>query len=138
VTLALAGMEVEAWDHLPEALERCDDLARRNGVAVTTVCHDVEADTAIPSASFDLVICFNFLHRPLMPALAAAVRPGGFVVYETFVEPQRERFGRPRKESHVLRPGELVGWFEGWEVIVSRGGLVGERRIAASLIAMKP
>ncbi len=138
VFLALAGFETAAWDVLPDALERCRDLARRCGVAVTTECRDVVAEPRLPEGRFDLVCVFNFLHRPLMSAIAAAVRPGGFVVYETFVHPQRERFGKPRREAFLLQPGELPTWFEGWGTVWSHEGPAGPRRIAASLIAQRP
>lgn len=138
VYLAIEGWEVEAWDHLPDALQRAEDLARRSGVRLSTRQRDVERDPAIPPESFDLICCFNFLHRPLMAVIAEAVRPGGLVVYETFVHPQRSLFGKPTREAHVLKPGELPGWFGGWQVLVSREGLAGPRRFAASLVARKP
>jgi tellurite methyltransferase len=138
VYLGLCGLAVEAWDILPDALERCHDLAQRHGVAVDTRCADVERDPTLPAGRYDLVACFNYLHRPLMPSLAGAVRPGGLVAYETFVHPQRELFGKPRRDKHLLRSGELPGFFQGWTPLVSREGLVSPRRFAASLIARKP
>ena len=73
-----------------------------------------------------------------MPALAAAVRPGGLIVYETFVRPQRELFGRPKRDAHILRPGELLESFSGWEIVIHREGTAAPRRCVASLIARKP
>jgi hypothetical protein len=92
----------------------------------------------VEGGPFDMICCFNFLHRPLMPAIAEAVRRGGLVVYETFVHPQGEMFGRPTREAHLLRAGELPGFFAAWELLVLREGLTGPRRFAASLIARKP
>jgi len=145
VFLALSGFVVEGWDLLPDALERCNDLARRCGVELRTACRDVErlpesrADSAPDSdaSRFDLICCFNYLHRPLMPWIARSVRPGGLVVYETFVYPQRALFGKPRREAFILKPGELRTYFPGWEVLVFREGLAGPRRHAASLIARR-
>lgn len=138
VFLALAGFNVEAWDVLPDALERCVETAERYGVSVRTQCRDVEREPAMGVEGYDLISCFNFLHRPLMPVIAAGVRRGGLVVYETFVEKQRTLFGKPRKDAHLLRSGELPDYFSGWEILVSREGLTGPRRYAASLIARKP
>lgn len=138
VFLAINGFHVEAWDILPDALALADDLARRSGANIHTLQRDVEREGAIDENAYDLVCCFNFLHRPLLPHIAAAVRPGGIVVYETFVEPQRETFGKPSRASHVLAPGELARAFADWEILVSRQGLAGPRRYAASLIARKP
>lgn len=138
VYLALSGFEVDAWDILPDALERCEELAARNCVSVNTIHCDVERDPAIPAASYDLVCCFNFLHRPLFSWILEAVRPGGLIVCETFVEPQRAIFGKPVRAAHVLQSGELLAAFSSCEVLLYREGLAGPRRYAASLIARRP
>lgn len=138
VYLELCGLATEAWDILPDALERCEALAARHGVSVRTRCADMERGAALPAERYDLVACFNYLHRPLMSSVRAAVRPGGFVVYETFVQPQRDLFGKPRQDKHLLLPGELPEFFPGWALRVSREGLVSPRRFVASLIARKP
>jgi tellurite methyltransferase len=139
VYLALLGFKVEAVDVLPDALERAADLARRNGVAVTTRQADLERESEPLSAeTYDLVTVFHFLHRPLFSMIRDAVRPGGFVVYETFLKEQRRRFGKPRRDAHLLHPGELRSYFDGWTLHVSREGLSGPRRVTAALIARKP
>lgn len=56
---------------------------------------------------FAAVVVTNYLHRPLLPALVAAVRPGGVLIYETFARGQ-ERLGRPRTPEYLLEPGELL------------------------------
>ena len=53
------------------------------------------------------VIVTNYLHRPLLPLLVAAVAPGGVLIYETFAV-GNERFGRPSNPEFLLRPGELL------------------------------
>jgi len=55
---------------------------------------------------FGLVVVANYLWRPLLPDLFAAVAPGGLLLYETFMAGQ-ERFGRPTNPDFLLRPGEL-------------------------------
>jgi tellurite methyltransferase len=137
VFLALNGFQTEAVDVLPDALDRCNDLARRHGVVVTTRLNDVEASPVFEAAVYDFVCCFNYLHRPLMPLIAQSVRPGGLVVYETFLREQRERFGRPLRDGHLLQPGELPKWFDGWETLVFREGMFEPRRIVASFIARR-
>jgi tellurite methyltransferase len=137
VFLAMQGFQTEAVDVLPDALQRCSDLARRYGVAVATRCDDVEAKPGIEADRYDFICCFNFLHRPLMPVIARAVRSGGLIVYETFLREQREQFGRPQRDDHTLESGELPKWFEGWETLVFREGMSEPRRIVASLIARK-
>jgi len=89
------------------------------------------------ASQYDLICCFNFLHRPLLPWILGGVRPGGLVVYETFVHPQREMFGKPRRDAHLLKSGELRGYFAGWDVLKYREGLTGPKRHVASVIARR-
>jgi SAM-dependent methyltransferase len=56
---------------------------------------------------FDGIVVTNYLHRPLLPRLVAAVAPGGALIYETFAV-GNERFGRPRNPDFLLKPGELL------------------------------
>src|SRR5688500_18521053 len=44
--------------------------------------------------AFAGVVVTNYLWRPLLPGLVAAVAPGGALLYETFAA-GNERFGRP-------------------------------------------
>jgi SAM-dependent methyltransferase len=105
---------------------------------VHTLCEDLERNPVLPLNGYDLISVFNFLHRPLLPAIAAALRPGGLIVYETFVHPQREQFGKPRRDAFLLQPGELAAAFAGWQILKYAEGPTGPRRIAASLIARHP
>jgi SAM-dependent methyltransferase len=85
---------------------------------------------------YDGIIVTNYLHRPLLPGIAAALAPHGVVIYETFAH-GNERFGRPRNLEFLLRPGELfyafatltVVAFEQGEVTTPRSTVV--QRIAA-------
>ena len=56
---------------------------------------------------YDAVIVTNYLHRPLLPALATALKPGGRLIYETFMA-GNERFGKPANPAFLLAPGELL------------------------------
>ncbi|MFC3225624.1 class I SAM-dependent methyltransferase [Marinibaculum pumilum] len=56
--------------------------------------------------SFALVVVANYLWRPILADIFAALAPGGVLVYETFMA-GNERLGRPRNPDFLLRPGEL-------------------------------
>ncbi|GGF00180.1 hypothetical protein GCM10011611_02210 [Aliidongia dinghuensis] len=56
------------------------------------------------------IIVSNYLHRPLLPRLAAALAPGGVLIYETFAVGQAA-FGRPSSADYLLRPNELLHAF---------------------------
>ena len=58
-------------------------------------------------ARFAGIIVTNYLHRPLFPALLAALEPGGVLIYETFAD-GNARFGRPSSPDFLLRRGELL------------------------------
>ena len=92
---------------------------------------------------YDGIIVTNYLHRPLLPAIARALAPGGVLIYETFAR-GNERFGRPRNPDFLLRPGELleafktltVVAFEEGEVSVPRPAVI--QRLAAVLGPLGP
>lgn len=70
---------------------------------------DLETGAAFPLAGrrFAGVVVTNYLHRPLLPALVAAVDDGGLLIYETFAR-GNEAFGRPSNPDFLLAPGELL------------------------------
>ena len=72
---------------------------------------------------FDGVVVTNYLHRPVIPHLVAALRPGGILIYETFAR-GNERYGRPSNPDFLLEPGELLRRIEPLSVIGFEQGLV--------------
>lgn len=115
-----AGATVVGVDRDAEALAE----AAERSPSATLHRWDVEADGLPPEvreARFDLVVTTFFLYRPLMPALAAVVAPGGHLLLETFhLENVRQR-GRPRREAFALDEGEAAALAAaaGLEVVVS-------------------
>jgi SAM-dependent methyltransferase len=105
--------------------------------AITTECVDLEDGHAtLGDGRYDAVIVFNYLHRPLMPAIVGAVRPGGGVlIYETVTVGQAER-GRPRNPDFLLRDGELPSLVAPLRVIRAREGDY-DGKLVASVVAVK-
>jgi len=58
------------------------------------------------------VVVTNYLWRPLLPPIVAAVAPGGALIYETFAR-GNERFGKPSNPNFLLAEGELPRAVEG-------------------------
>ncbi len=82
-------------------------------------------------SGFAAVVVANYLHRPLLPHLAAALAPGGVLIYETFMRGQ-ERFGKPSNPDFLLRSGELLEAYAGQLAILAfEQGIVGAPRPAA-------
>lgn len=86
----------------------------------------VDLETDDPSQlgdDYDGVVVTNYLHRPLLPAIARALAPGGVLIYETFAR-GNESFGTPRNPDFLLRPGELLEAFTTLTVVAFEQGEV--------------
>lgn len=94
------------------------DMSRLDPVeGVEIVQADLENDPwPFTGRRFAGVVVANYLHRPLLPAIAGAVAAGGVVIYETFAA-GNERFGRPSNPDYLLRPGELLRAFADLRVL---------------------
>ena len=69
------------------------------------------------------VVVVHYLHRPLLPRHAEALRSDGLLLYETFAV-GNERFGRPRNPDFLLRPRELLDAFAGLRVLAFEDGII--------------
>jgi len=120
LSAAARGYRVTAVDYARPALVGLRAAAAARGLAIDALVADVET-WPIPPARFDLVMVVDFLWRPLLPALRAAVAPGGVLVVETFLAGQ-EKHGHPRNPDFLLQPGELAALCAGWKVLASHEG----------------
>jgi len=86
---------------------------------------DLEAGAAWPfrGREFEGVVVTNYLWRPILPDIVAAVAPGGALLYETFARGQ-EQFGRPRNPDFLLEPGELLEAVRGTLRVVAYEDLI--------------
>lgn len=118
--------------HTVTAVDRVlDGLAGAEGIE--QIAADLEAAPwPLPGRRFAAVIVANYLHRPLLPHLIAALEPdGGVLIYETFADGQA-RFGRPSNPDFLLRPNELLTAFmPALTVVGYEHGIVHEPRPAA-------
>ena len=132
--LASAGFDVRAIDRNPEAIAFVRDTAAKLGSTIEAEVVDLETDPppAI-AAEFDAIVVFNYLHRPLVPALRGALKPGGRLFYETFTIRQAE-LGHPKNPAFLLRDGELAALMAPLTVLRSREGEF-DGRFAASIVA---
>ena len=65
-----------------------------------------DGDWPFPEERFAAIVVTNYLHRPLLPILAASLEPDGILIYETFMA-GNERYGKPSNPRFLLHPGEL-------------------------------
>lgn len=83
------------------------DLAGDPELEIVTANLEGGSPWPLPDRRFGAVVVTNYLHRPLWPALLAALEPGGVLLYETFMV-GNERFGKPSNPAFLLRDGELL------------------------------
>ncbi len=137
VWMAERGYRVEAWDRASEALARAEALAERSGVRLATRIVDLERRALPDPGRHAVVMVFRFLHRPILPWIAAAVDAGGMLVYETYARGQ-ERFGRPRHPRFLFQPGEIASAFPGLRVLVHEEPRPEEGPMLARIVAERP
>lgn len=136
--LASAGFQVTAIDRDAGAIAFLRATAQRLSLTLTADVVDLETSPPpdLSRDAYDAVFVFNYLHRPLMPALLAAVTPGGRLFYETFTTRQAE-VGHPKNPAFLLEAGELVKLVAPFTVLRSREGEV-DGRFIASVAAERP
>ena len=101
--LATLGYRVEAVDRDAQLLAGLQGIP-----GITTRVADLEGDAwPYEAASFDGVVVTNYLHRPRFDALIDALKPGGVLIYETFMV-DNETLGRPSNPEFLLKEGELL------------------------------
>ncbi len=121
--LAALGHPVLAVDRDPQALQAA------SGQGITTQASELEIPGfAWPfgSGRFAGIVVTNYLHRPLMDALVASMKPDGVLIYETFSDGNAQ-FGKPSNPHFLLQPGELLALAarHGLQVVAFEEGVIG-------------
>jgi rhodanese-related sulfurtransferase len=143
IYLASRGFDVDGVDVDAEAVSRARIPARRLGAPIRAVVGNVEDGTyIIPIETYDVILVFNFLHRPLLTDIREGLRPGGVVIYQSYTSGQQS-LGPVESPSRLLFPGELKKTFDDWEVLrylegVDRQHPGGPARAVAGIVARKP
>jgi SAM-dependent methyltransferase len=145
--LAKQGFIVHALDRDPEALKTLQDAAHEQQLAQVTVeVVDLEVEPfpvqGFPMEAYDIVIVFCYLFRPLFPAFLRTLKPGGMLLYETFLIENYERYHRPRHAVFCLQPHELRALASGFQILhYNEGTRIGkdgrQETVTARLLARK-
>ena len=129
--LAGAGYPVRAVDRDPANIAWLGALARRLQLPLDAAVVDLETPGAdLGSEEWELVLVFNYLHRPLFPAIVRSLKPGGVLLYETYTREQAKR-GKPTSPDHLLEPDELKCLVAPLEVVRQWEGDFDGRAIAS-------
>jgi 2-polyprenyl-3-methyl-5-hydroxy-6-metoxy-1,4-benzoquinol methylase len=136
IYLAEIGFQVEGVDISPQAVESAMESARESGVEIDGLVADLEGDYRIAKDAYDVIVCFNYLQRSLIPDIKNGTREGGVVVYETFNIDQTQ-FGKPRNPDHLLKHNELPDIFRDFRCLRYHEGITDGRKSVAGIVAVK-
>jgi tellurite methyltransferase len=135
IFLARQGFSVTGVDISDVAVECSLRRARASAVAIDA--HRLDLRTAIlPPDTYDVVACFYYLQRDLLPQIVNTLRPGGMVIYETFTVDQAQ-YGHPTNPTYLLQPNELLEAFRPLRIRVFRDVIAEGPKAVASLIGEK-
>ncbi len=84
---------------------------------ITAEVADLHSIQDFGREQYDLVLVFYFLQRELFPAFAAALKPGGFLIYKTYTTEQKNFAGGPSHPMFLLEPNELLREFSSMRVL---------------------
>jgi len=137
VFLAKNGFEVDGCDVSEIAVKKTLGLAKENNVRVNAFVADLEI-YKLPKDAYDVVACFYYLQRSLIPQIKEALKPGGMVIYETYTIENWERgFEGPKNRDYLLKTNELLDLFKDLTIIYYRELVLDDKKAVASLIARK-
>ena len=123
------GHPVTGVDRSPEATQAASAFGH-------TLTADIESGPwPFAGEAFGAVVVTNYLWRPRMADIVAAVAPGGVLLYETFAA-GNESVGKPSRPDFLLQPGELLAACRELRVVAYEDGFLDEpprfvQRIAA-------
>ena len=137
VFLAKNGFNVDGCDISEIAVKKALDMAKENNVKIHAFVADLET-YKLPKDTYDVIACFYYLQRGLVPQMKEALKPGGMIIYETYTIENRERgFEGPKNKDYLLKPNELLDLFKDLKIIYYRELVLNNKKAIASLIAKK-
>jgi tellurite methyltransferase len=136
--LAERGFDVVAIDISPVALEEGMRRAAEKNLAIIWQQADLE-QIQLNEAVYDLVVNFNYLQRSLVPQIKIALKPGGYVIFDTYLIDQ-PAIGHPKNPAYLLEHNELLNSFRDFRALYYREGQFcehEERAFRAGIFAQK-
>ena len=124
---ARQGWKVTLLEVSEAGIALAQKTARRGKLPLETIMADMNSyDLRQLPKRFDLVLVFFYLQRRLFPALVNMLKPGGLLIYKTYL---RGTLKGPTHPLHLLEPNELLQAFPALRVLQYRE-TVGESRVA--------
>ncbi len=145
--LASHGFSVHGIDRNREALAFIDTQAQEGlGLPVTTEYVDLEVDEQSPpdlgTEAYDVILVFFYLYRPIFSQIINALKPGGVILYETFLLENHLSRHHPRRKEFCLESNELLSLLPNFHILHYDegdhfGGTQSERAFTARALARK-
>ncbi|MFN8374946.1 MAG: methyltransferase domain-containing protein [Anaerolineae bacterium] len=130
--LASQGYIVDLMDISRVALMRArSEIERRRLHNINLLQVDLDG-VRLARHNYDLVCVFRYLRREMFPQLAASVRQGGRIVYETFNLRYLDEVPG-FNPAFLLEPGEIASHFVGWDILYCD-----EDHVTTQFVAQKP
>jgi SAM-dependent methyltransferase len=131
------GWRVKLLDISEVGLELALEKAAAEGLSsnLTTELVDLNEAVDLGTSRYDLITVFFFLRRELFPALAAALKPGGLLVYKTYTTARRDFGSGPGDRRYLLEPQELREAFSSLHVLHYQE--IAQGKSTAELVAKK-
>jgi len=136
IFLAQNGYVVDGIEISKESITECQKTVESEHLPVTVIESDLEK-ISLPENYYDLVICFFYLQRNLIPQIRSTLKKEGFIVYETFLIDQHLKHGSPKRKEFCLEHNELLGFFKEFRVLYYEEGGGEDGKITARIIAQK-
>jgi tellurite methyltransferase len=136
VWLAERGLATTLVDISPVALDIAARRAADRGVSLVLLCRDLESEP-LPEGPWDVILCCDYLHRPLFAQFATRLSPGGTLVVMHPTRSNLMRHDRP-PPAYLLDDGELPRLVAGLDVLLYTEGWTADTRHEAHLVARRP
>ena len=138
IFLAELGFNVVAIDISKIALAEARRRAEEKSLVITWHQADLE-QTELPTATYNLIVNFNFLQRSLLPQFRRALKPQGYLIFDSYLIDQ-QAIGRPKNPAYLLNHNELLDHFRNFRVLCYREGKYtdgGEAAFRSGIFAQK-
>jgi len=139
VFLAGNGFDVDCCDISEKAVEKTRRFSQESGVTLNAFVADLE-EYKISVDTYDLITCFYYTQRDLIPQIKEGLKNGGMVMIETYSIDQLD-YGKdapgPKNPAYLLKHNELLDSFRDFRILFYREGEIAEQKSVVSLIAQK-
>ncbi len=118
-------------DGSPAAIALLEASAERLGINIDAKVADLEkGEFAIEPARWELIASCYYLQRNLLEPIERGLVPGGVAIVIALMETSA-------KSPYRARPGELRGYFKGWEILHDLEGPDASGHEVAAIAARK-